>query len=223
MSSGPVLHPDRRGDVGLIGACFHRTSVRRDHHRLHGTVWYPGSVAADERVYRIDSTYQDRKSGVNEFVSWIGIKNAGGVRPLHRRKGRRPGDAADLAALILVSRNVSGSGYNPWQDVVDRRQGASSTGATPRQTPRGGATTSAATANWPPCGSRSTSTVGRTFRRSSTSRRTRRGRRGSTVSASSRTSKTHGSRMRATASATTRGARRAARRDRKRRVAAGPG
>lgn len=80
-------------------------------------------MTAHERIYRIDSTYQDRKSGVNEFVSWMGIKNAGGIRPLLRRKDRHRGNAADLAALILVSRNVSGSGYNPWQDVVDRRQG----------------------------------------------------------------------------------------------------
>jgi len=40
-----------------------------------------------------------------------------------RRKRTSRGDAADIAALVLVSRHVSGSGYNPWRDVIDKRQG----------------------------------------------------------------------------------------------------
>jgi hypothetical protein len=78
------------------------------------------------RSFRVDGTYEDRKSGENQFIAWLKIKNAGGMRPIFRqsRKGspQKP-HAADLAALVLVSRHVSGSGYNPWQDVLARRQG----------------------------------------------------------------------------------------------------
>jgi hypothetical protein len=80
-------------------------------------------VPATDRIYRLDTTYEDRRDGLNQFVAWLGIKNAGGIRPLLRRANRRRGDASDLAALVVISRNVSGSGYNPWQDAIERHQG----------------------------------------------------------------------------------------------------
>jgi hypothetical protein len=74
-------------------------------------------------TYHIDRDYQDRKTGPNEFVKWLGIKNAGGIRPLLKQQARQRGSSSEIAALVLVSRHVAGSGYNPWQDVIDRRRG----------------------------------------------------------------------------------------------------
>jgi hypothetical protein len=78
------------------------------------------------KTFRVDGVYQDRKHSANEFVAWLKIKNAGGMRPIfnqQRTRSAQKPNAAELAALILVSRHVSGSGYNPWQDVIARRRG----------------------------------------------------------------------------------------------------
>lgn len=81
------------------------------------------SPPEDPRVYCIDRVYEDRRAGKNQFIAWLKIKNSGGMRPLYRRSRQRRDGAADLAALVVVSRHVGGSGYNPWQDIIDRRQG----------------------------------------------------------------------------------------------------
>ena len=78
-----------------------------------------------DKVYKLDRIYADRRDreAPNEFVRWLGIKNSGGVRPMMRPRGGPKRSLEDTAALVLVSRHVSGSGYNPWEDVVDRNQG----------------------------------------------------------------------------------------------------
>lgn len=77
----------------------------------------------DDRTYRIDSSYDDlRDPGAsNEFVRWLKIRNAGGIRDVMATE--RHGDVSDIAALVLVSSHVAGSGYNPWEDVIDRQIG----------------------------------------------------------------------------------------------------
>lgn len=75
------------------------------------------------RVYQLDRDYEDRKDrdAPNEFVRWLDIRNAGGIREMMTRA--RTKTLRDVAALILVSRHVEGSSYNPWEDVVDRING----------------------------------------------------------------------------------------------------
>lgn len=77
----------------------------------------------DDRVYRVDTSYDDlRDPGAsNEFVRWLKIRSAGGIRDVMTTE--RHGDVSDIAALVLVSRHVAGSGYNPWEDVIDRQIG----------------------------------------------------------------------------------------------------
>lgn len=74
--------------------------------------------------YVLDQEYADRKTGENEFHRWLRVKNTGGMRPLYRTKRSSRGvSVRDLAALVLVSRQIHGAAYNPWDDVVDRSQG----------------------------------------------------------------------------------------------------
>lgn len=83
-------------------------------------------MSTDPQEYVLDCEYEDRKekSNPNEFTRWLGIKNAGGMRPIYRRKRQEKGiSARDLAALVLVSRDIQGARYNPWEDIVERDQG----------------------------------------------------------------------------------------------------
>ena len=77
----------------------------------------------ENKVYRLDCEYEDRKAKdqPNEFVRWLGIRNSGGVREMMTLQ--RSGGVADIGVLVVVSRHVAGSGYNPWEDVVDRNTG----------------------------------------------------------------------------------------------------
>jgi HJR/Mrr/RecB family endonuclease len=72
---------------------------------------------ADEPTYLIDNSYRDSTDlDHNQFYTWLGVKNSGGVRPRRAEDGR-------LAFLVLVSSHVSVATYNPWDDVIDPLQG----------------------------------------------------------------------------------------------------
>ena len=71
----------------------------------------------DERAYLVDRSYRDSTDlRQNQFYTWLGVKNSGGMRP------RRAEDGG-LAFLVLVSSHVSVATYNPWDDVIDPLQG----------------------------------------------------------------------------------------------------
>jgi hypothetical protein len=77
-----------------------------------------GEIAYDaRRAFRIDHAYRDTTdTTTNEFYTWLGVKNSGGIRASVTRDGR-------IAAIVLVSSHISVATYNPWDDVIDVMQG----------------------------------------------------------------------------------------------------
>ncbi|MCX4244206.1 hypothetical protein [Paraliomyxa miuraensis] len=82
------------------------------------------TTVVEPPAYVLDQIYQDRRDGPNQFMRWLRIKATGGMREVYRTKRTRRGSyAPDLAALVLVSRSISGARYNPWEDIVDLSRG----------------------------------------------------------------------------------------------------
>jgi hypothetical protein len=69
------------------------------------------------RAFRLDRVYRDSSDPqFDEFSSWIGVKNSGGIRTRNGPKGRP-------AVVVLLSAHVSVATYNPWDDIIDDLQG----------------------------------------------------------------------------------------------------
>ncbi len=81
-----------------------------------------------DRTYRLGHDYRDTGSSTSaedEFLGWVnldsrGMRNRGGIRPLHFHNLKVPTHAA---LILLTTERSKGTSSNPWEDLIDLSHG----------------------------------------------------------------------------------------------------